>query len=122
MPGKKSKICKLDGVFKELHWLKVKYRILYKILLIVHNCLHDKAPNAVADMIQYSESERTMKLKETGYRNSYGARAFTHCAPKLWNLLPEHIRNHHDTLEFKKKLKSFLLIRGDEFICWINRK
>ena len=112
----------LDGVFKELHWLKVKYRILYKILLIVHNCLHDKAPNAVAAMIQYSESERTMKLKETGYRNSYGARAFTHCAPKLWNLLPEHIRNHHDTLEFKKKLKSFLLIRGDEFICWINRK
>ena len=112
----------LDGVFTELHWLKVKFRIIYKILLIVHNCLHDNAPNAVAALLRYSESERTMKLKETSFRNSYGARAFSHVAPKLWNLLPENIRNHHNTLEFKKKLKSFLLIRGDEFIRWTKRK
>ena len=106
----------------ELHWLKVKYRIIYKILLIVHNCLHGNAPNAVTALLQYSESERTMKLKETSFHNSYGARAFSHVAPKLWNLLPSDIRNHHDTLEFKKKLKSFLLLRGEEFISWTKRK
>ena len=112
----------LDGTFIQLHWLKVKFRIIYKILLIVHNCLHDNAPNAIAALLRYSESERTMKLKETGFRNSYGARAFSHVAPKLWNLLPEYIRHHHDTLEFKKKPKSFLLIRGEEFIRWSKRK
>ena len=112
----------LDGVFIELHWLKVKLRIIYKILLVVHNCLNDNAPNAIAALLRYSESERTMKLKEIGFHNSYGARAFSRVAPKLWNLLPEYLRNNHDTLEFKKKLKSFLLIRGEEFICWTKIK
>ena len=112
----------LDGVYAELHWLRVKFRILYKVLLVVHKCLHDMAPNAVVALLQYSNSERTMKLKETSFRNGYGARAFSHVAPKLWNLLPEFIREEHETVEFKKKLKSFLMIHGDEFIRWTKRK
>ena len=109
----------LDGVFLKLHWLKVKFRIIYKIILVVHNCLHDKAPNEVAALVRYSDSERTMNLIETRVRGStYGDRAFSHVAPKLWNLVPPKIRDKHDTLEFKKLLKSFLMTRGEEFIRW----
>ena len=79
----------LDGVFMKLHWLKVKFCIQYKLLLIVHNCLHDKAPPTVAGLIRYAESERTMKLHETRVNNNYGERTFSHIAPKLWNL-PRH--------------------------------
>ena len=71
----------LDKVFMDLHWLKVKYRIIYKILLVVHNCLHDNAPNAIRALLQYCDSERTMKLKETEFHNMYGARSFSHVAP-----------------------------------------
>ena len=112
----------IDSVFLDFHWLKVKFRCIYKILLIVHNCLHQKAPNEVISMLQYSDSERTMNLRESEYSNKYGVRAFSHVAPKLWNLLPRNIRDVHETDDFKKALKSFLMIRGEEFCSWIKRR
>ena len=71
-------------------------------------------------MLQYGDSERTMKLQETNYSNRYGSRAFFHVAPKLWNLLPKNIRDEKVTNKFKKMLKSFLMIRGEEYITWVN--
>ena len=52
----------------------------------------------------------------------YGDRAFSHVAPKLWNLLPIEIREEHVLDEFKKKLKTFLMTKGDEFVSWTKRK
>ena len=108
----------LDGVYSSLHWLRIRFRIIYKILLIVYKCLHQKAPPDVAAMISYAQSERTLKLKETRVLTNYGDRAFSHVGPKLWNLLPIVIRQEHDPIEFKSRLKSFLMTRGDEFISW----
>ena len=36
----------MDEWFKDLHWLKVKHRIIFKILLIVHNCMLGNAPKS----------------------------------------------------------------------------
>ena len=41
----------LDNVFMEFHWLKVRDRIIFKILLIVHNCLHQNALNEIISML-----------------------------------------------------------------------
>ena len=108
----------LDEIYSKLHWLRIKFRIIYKILLIVYKCLHDEAPPDVAAMISYAQSKRTMKLQETRAWNSYGDRAFSHVAPKLWNLLPSSIQQEHDQIQFKKKVKSFLMTRGEEFVGW----
>ena len=112
----------LDNIFIDFHWLKVRERIIYKILLTVHNCLYVNAPYEVSSLLRYAESERTMKLCETKTSNKYGDRAFSHVGPKLWNLLPHSLRNEHVTLTFKKSLKSFLMTRGHEFHLWINRR
>ena len=106
----------------DFHWLKVKFRHIYKILLIVHNCLQGKAPEEIVGMIGYGDSFRTMKLQETNYHNKYGSRAFSHVGPKLWNLLPKEIRVIAETTKFKKDLKSFLMLRGEEFCTWANRQ
>ena len=112
----------LDHVYHSLHWLRIKFRIIYKVLLIVHNCLHDNAPEDISALISYATSQRSMKLKETRTCNSYGDRAFSHIGPKLWNLLPNEICEEHDQMEFKKKLKSFLMTRGDEYVEWTKRR
>ena len=91
-------------------------------MLIVHNCIMLKAPEEIQEMIHYSDSSRTMNLHEPKFNNKYGNRAFSRVGPKLWNLLPNEIRQEADTDEFKKALKSFLMIRGEEFCSWINRK
>ena len=119
----KSKITarNMDKVLLDLHWLKVKFRSVYKICLITHNCLNQQAPKQIISMLNYGDSARTMKLQETKYENRYGCRAFSHVAPKLWNLLPKRIREEKDTNTFKTMLKSFLMIRGDEYFTWVNR-
>ena len=60
-------------------------------------------------------------LRETKFHNRYGCRAFSHTGPKLWNLLPLEIRTEEDTEKFKKKLKSFLMIKGHDYCTWIER-
>ena len=112
----------LGETLKKLHWLEVKYRNMYKILLIVHKCLHHTAPKEIVNMLKYADSSRTMNLQETKSTNKYGDRAFSHAGPKLWNLLPRNIRDIHDTLDFKKSLKSFLMLRGEEYCRWIARR
>ena len=64
----------MDKVIMDLHWLKVKFRNIYKILLIVHNCLHQNAPNELSDLLHYADSERTMNLIESKFCNKYGER------------------------------------------------
>ena len=81
----------MDVILMDLHWLKVKFRSVYKILLIVHSCLHDRAPNEIMEMLNYTDSIRTMKLRQTRCPNKYGVRSFSYVGPKLWNLLPMEI-------------------------------
>ena len=64
----------------------------------------------------------SLKLQETRYENKYGGRAFSHVAPKLWNLLPKSMRDISETDKFKTALKSFLMIRGEEFFQLVNRR
>ena len=108
----------MDEMLMDLHWLKVKFRSVYKILLIVHNCLHERAPNEIIELLNYGDSIRTMHLRETRCLNKYGVRGFSHVGPKLWNLLPMEIREVRETDDFKKVLKSFLMTRGEEFLSW----
>ena len=112
----------LDGIYSDLHWLKIRFRIIYKILLIVYKCLHNKAPEDVSALVSYSQHQRNRKLQETRSNSSYGDRAFSHVGPKLWNLLPKSVCEEDDLVEFKKKLKSFLITRGDDFIEWAKRR
>lgn len=112
---RKSNLGSLDSIFLEFHWLKVRQRILYKILLIMYKCIHDRAPDSLSHS-SYAESDRLMKLRETKVKTAYGDRAFSHAGPKLWNLLPYDIRNLHEVDVFKKSLKSFLMLNGDEFV------
>ena len=104
-----------NDLFLKLHWLKIRERVYFKILLFVHKCLLHKGPSSLCIMFSYSSSERTLKLNETKSNSSYGDRAFSHCGPKLWNILPPVIREEPETNIFKKKLKSFLMTNGEQF-------
>ena len=50
----------------QLHWLPIKYRIDYKIISIVHKCLHGDALPYLTRMIQHSKPGRQGLRSETG--------------------------------------------------------
>ena len=43
--------------------------------------------------------------------HTYGQRSFSYAAPRLWNSLPEEIKNSNTIDLFKSALKTFLFIK-----------
>ena len=93
---------------RDLHWLKVKDRIAFKVLLIIHKVIIESAPPAFEQMFKRTGSERTRKLAIPLSKGRFGDRAITVAGSKLWNSLPLHIRDELNTSQFKNKLKTFL--------------
>ena len=51
-----------------------------------------------------------------------GERAISVSGPKLWNALPQEIRQETSTDDFKKRLKTFLFKDADRFYDTVYRK
>ena len=102
-------------LMKELHWLPIKCRINYKLLMLTFKCLHQLAPQYLADLVtiyepgRYLRSSNTLSLTERKARTkTYGERTFSYMAPRLWNALPSSLRQCQSITNFKTKLKTHL--------------
>ena len=95
-------------ILKDLHWLKVKERIEYKILTVVHKCVNGNAPHDISSTLVKSQCTRNNLLIIPCYLTCFGERSFAVAGPKLWNSLPLELRNVTDIVAFKKNLKTFL--------------
>ena len=108
-------------VLRRLHWLPVRQRITYKILLLSYKALNGMAPRYIADLLQPYTPTRQLRsfsknLLVTPKSNLkfYGDRSFQVAAPRLWNSLPDDIRLIQNLDVFKNKIKTLLFI--DAFI------
>ena len=101
----------------ELHWLPIKARIEYKIILLTYKALKYNEPKYLRKMLSRYDPDTNLttrladeidRLHEPRTSTNYGERAFNYCAPRLFNKLPMEIRNSPNMVQFKKKLKTFL--------------
>jgi len=105
----------ITPILYELHWLPVKYRIKYKILLLTFKCLHNLAPHYISDLVApyhptrvLRSADKNLLIEPSVNTVRYGERRFTFCAPKLWNSLPNFIRECDEVESFKRNIKTFL--------------
>lgn len=105
----------ISPILQELHWLPIKYRIEYKLLLLVYKALNGKAPSYVSDMIQPKVCSRSLRSSSKPLlvipktrTVRYGDRSFSHAAPFLWNKLPLQVMNCDSIDSFKVQLKTYL--------------
>ena len=110
-----SKFDRVTLVLIKLHWLSVRFRIMFKILLMVYKCLHDMAPPYLADTIKPRKTSRPLRSTTMEYLEeqrsrlvTYGDRSFSVAGPKVWNSLPPQIRKSSSIQSFKKELESHL--------------
>ena len=101
----------------QLHWLPVSYRTVFKLLLLVYKSVNGLCPSYVADLLKIRSSSRSLRSSSMDYlvqpvskTKTYGDRAFSVRAPKLWNSIPFSIRNYKSSSVtiFKKNVKTFL--------------
>ena len=100
---------------KSLHWLPVPLRIEFKISLLTFKAINGLAPTYLYDLLKFKKTSKSLR-SETNQEldiprtrtTSYGDRAFSVCAPELWNSLPDEIRFETKLSVFKTKLKTHL--------------
>ena len=107
----------ITPIVRELHWLPVDSRIKYKLLLIVFKALNDLTPDYISCLIKPYIPSRPLRsstkllLSEPPSTNSWGKRAFSVAAPRLWNSLPIKIWSSTSLAQFKKKNAENTLVR-----------
>ena len=106
----------VTNTLKELHWLPVEQRIIFKINLECFKVVDNLAPSYLTELLRVYETARRLRLSSDKWRfaiepynlKTYGLRAFSVIAPRLWNDLPMAIRSIDNINIFKSKLKTFL--------------
>lgn len=124
----KKRFQSMSPLLRELHFLPVKFRIKFKISLLVFKCINNIAPLYLSSLVQLREinchsirsDEDFFILKmplEPRCVKTQGA--FSYCAPKIWNSLPYSLRSLTTVDSFKCALKThlfrcaFLVIDGE---------
>ena len=104
----------ISDTLKTLHWLPIKHRIDYKIILLTYKCLHGQGPQYLSELLHPYQPSRNLRstsqslLKESKMRTAIGERAFSACAPRLWNSLPQVLKDITVLNVFKAQLKTYI--------------
>ena len=127
------------------HILPVKYRIDFKVSLLVFKCLHNMAPEYLKEIINWNIPSRTIHQSivsnlinytndnvaprrtqdplllciptDFGNRTTYRSRCFSHYAPRTWNKIPFNVRCLSSKDTFKKDFKTYFF---NQYLCDIN--
>ena len=108
----------ITSILKDLHWLPVKFRIKYKICLLVYKCLNGYGLDYLRELLAFPPRVRTLRSSSDQLllhvprmkTETYGKRSFKYAAPTTWNEVPSDIRNIDSIETFKKRLKTHYFI------------
>ena len=105
----------ITPVLASLHWLPIRYRIEFKLLLYTFKSLHGLAPTSLSELLHHHTPTRALRPADQlllevprSRLKTRGDRAFSVVAPKLWNALPLDIRAAQSLGVFKSLLKTHL--------------
>lgn len=107
-----SKFDHVTPVLRELHWLPIRARIHYKIMVLVHKAVNNSGPIYLRDLINLYAPGRTLRsgssllLARPRTRSKAGDATFTSAAADLWNNLPVSLREIDSEASFKSALKT----------------
>ena len=110
-------------LLEELHWLRARQRITYKLAMLSYRCLHGLAPSYLArelTRVVDIESRRHLRSADTERletpsirRPTIGGRAFPAAAAEAWNsLLASPVTSAPSLETFRRSLKTELFSRS----------
>jgi len=111
-------LCCCDHItptLRQLHRLPVQQRVLFKIAVLVFQCLAGLAPSYLADDCQLVSDTRPRRLRLSDSLtcairrtwNTYGDRCFAAARPRVWNSLLAELQQCDSLEQFKWCLKTY---------------
>ena len=111
-----SRFDHITPLLRQLHWLKAKERIDFKLAVLVYKCMHGTAPPYLADELSRSaDSQARCRLRSASSSSlvvrrtrlsTVGDRSFPVAASRVWNGLPQHVIAAPSLQVFRSRLKT----------------
>ena len=114
-----------DPIFVKLGTLKIDDIYKYQVSKFIYKCIHQLTPvnfhnwfNFISSIHGYctrskfnaNDNLSTNKLFIPFARTTnYGLKQLTVNGPRIWNALPDHLRNEESLLKFLRKLKIYFI-------------
>jgi len=106
----------ITPILRQLHWLPMRQHVLFKITVLVFQCLAGQAPSYLSDDYQPISNFQPRRLRSSDSltcvvrhaHDTYGDRCFATAAPLVWNSLPAELQQCDSLMQFKRCLKTFL--------------
>ena len=111
----------ITPVLKDLHWLPIRKRIEFEILLLTFQYMQGCAPLYLRKLLVKqantgtlrSNTKNVLQIPHTNMKR-FCDRAFGAYAPRLWNELTDNIKAVDSVQNVRKQLKTLLFLK--EFI------
>ena len=113
----------ITPVLRELHWLRIHDRIIFKILLLTHKTVNNTAPEYLCDLMRLIVKSTTIRTRASfdpcllcvhpiskTCANSFFDRSFVYVAPILWNALDLDIRSLPFDA-FKRRINAYFYLK-----------
>ena len=108
-----------DLIRDRLYWLPVYQRVRFKCGLLAYKGLHGFAPSYIADYcVRKDTTQNRYSLRASAStrdnlivpdtRTQFGERSFAVAGQKVWNSLPNIVKNAESVEAFKSRLKTHL--------------
>ena len=117
----------ITPVLKSLHWLKITYRVRFKILLLTYKCINGLAPKYLCNLVTPYCPKRVLRSAtqcrleiQNGLLKSQGDRSFRVVSQREWNQLPLDIKLAPSVGTFKIKLKTFLFKQCFNWLSFLS--
>ena len=105
----------LTDAMKKLHWLPIESRIQYKVLVLVHACVHNSAPPYLSSLLtsyvpprEIRSSGKLILHQPIPNMVTYGNRSYAYGGTRIWNNLDIKLRKIVSPDAFKRELKTHL--------------
>ena len=111
MVNRQHIFCQVTPLMKELHWLKLRGRITYKIVLLMYKCVKGLAPEYLINTVITPQLRSTTELKfiVTRSRTTQVHKcSFASMGPRIWNGQPINLRGTESIEQFKSLIKTHL--------------
>uniref|UniRef100_H3B777 Reverse transcriptase domain-containing protein n=1 Tax=Latimeria chalumnae TaxID=7897 RepID=H3B777_LATCH len=109
-----SRFDHITPTLQKLHWLPIRWRITFKVLVLVFKALNGLGPAYLRDFLtpyvptRSLHSESAGSLVVPGCRTKLGEHSFAYQVAVAWNAIPTDLRFSPSLSTFKSRLKTFL--------------
>ena len=105
----------ITEAMKDLHWLKIPEHIQFKVLVTIYQCVNGLAPSFLIDLLDLNLMRRNLRSDTQGKLpiprcnlSQVCNSSIRYAGPRLWNELPQNIREAKTLGSFKILLKTYL--------------